>query len=315
MSGTLYFLHNFLSFELVSTSHKSFLMFLSVNLEPYTYKQAIKYDCWKHAMDQEILALEINKTWILTELLEDDIVLTCEDLKEINHVKSFLHFALQIEDLGSLKFFLGLEVAQSSKGISLNQRKYALDLLNDMGLLNCKPASSIMLPNLKLQKDDGNPYSDPKLYRRIIGRLLYLTNTQPYLSFSVNKLSQFVSNPMHSHFVATTRVLHYIKSCPGKGLFFSSSSSLQLFAFSDSDRATCPDSRKSIIGFNFFLGSSLVSWKSKKQTVIYRSSSEAEYRALAHTTCEIQWILYILKDLHIHVHTPVSIYCDSKSTI
>ncbi|XP_027192635.1 uncharacterized mitochondrial protein AtMg00240-like [Cicer arietinum] len=146
-----------------------------------------------------------------------------------------------------------------------------------MGVLNCKPTFSPMLPNLKLQKDDGNPYPDPKLYRHIIGRLLYLTNTRPNLSFSVNKLTQFVSYPMHSHFVAATRVLHYIKGCPGKGLFFSSSSSLQHSAFSDNDWAACPDSRKSITGFNVFLGSSLVSWKSKKQTVISCSSFDAEY--------------------------------------
>ncbi|XP_027187259.1 uncharacterized mitochondrial protein AtMg00240-like [Cicer arietinum] len=128
-----------------------------------------------------------------------------------------------------------------------------------MGLLNCKPASSPMLSNLKLQKDDENPYPNPKLYRRIIGRLLYLTNTRPDLSFYVNKLSQFVSNPMHSHSIAATRVLHYIKSCPGKWLSFSSSSSLQLSAFSNSDWAACPDSRNSITGYNVFLGSSLVS--------------------------------------------------------
>ncbi|XP_073224839.1 secreted RxLR effector protein 161-like [Cicer arietinum] len=190
-----------------------------------------------------------------------------------------------------------------------------MELLDDMGLLNCKPVSTSMLPNMKLSKDDGNLFPDNKLYRRLIGRLLYLTNTRHDLSFHVQKLNQYVSNPMHSNYLVATKIIHYIKGCPRKGLYFSSSSPFQLIASSDSDWVACPDSRKSTIGLLIFLGSSLISWKSKKQTVVSCFSSETEYHALAHTTCEIQWRLYILKDLHIPVKFPISIFCDNNSAI
>nr|KYP40989.1 Retrovirus-related Pol polyprotein from transposon TNT 1-94 [Cajanus cajan]KYP41004.1 Retrovirus-related Pol polyprotein from transposon TNT 1-94 [Cajanus cajan] len=107
----------------------------------------------------------------------DDLVLASDDLNEINAIKSILDAKFKIKDLGPLRFFLGLEVARSSKGIYLTQRKYALELLDDAGLLGCKPVTSPMIPNLKLVKDNGVPYSNPMSYHRLINRLIYLTNT------------------------------------------------------------------------------------------------------------------------------------------
>jgi hypothetical protein len=115
--------------------------------------------------------------------------------------------------------------------------------------------------------------------------------------------------------LAGLHVLKFLKNHPGQGLFFSSSSSLQLKGFSDSDWGACPDTRRSTSGICFFLGTSLISWKSKKQSVVSRSSSEAEYRALAQATCEGQWLLYLLKDLCIDHSSPVIIYCDNQSAL
>ena len=133
-----------------------------------------------------------------------------------------------------------------------------------------------MESTLKLSANDTNFYEDPSGYRRLIGRLLYLTLTRPDLAYSVQVLSQFLAKPAVSHHQAGIRVLRYLKAIPGQGLFFISSSNFQLKGFSYSDWAGCVDTR-SVTSFAIFLGNSLISWKSKKQVIVRRSSIEVEY--------------------------------------
>ncbi|XP_061352754.1 uncharacterized mitochondrial protein AtMg00810-like [Gastrolobium bilobum] len=171
-----------------------------------------------------------------------------------------------------------------------------------------------MEPTLRLCQNHGTPCHEPAVYRRLVGRLLYLTNTRPDISFVVQQLSQFVAHPMQSHFDAATRVMRYLKGSPCKGILFPSQNSLHLSGFTDANWATCPNTRKSTTVFCVFLGSSLISWKSKKQSTVSRSSAEAEYRALATLTCEVQWLTYLLHDLHIPISAPAMIYCSTFST-
>ncbi|KAK2413561.1 putative mitochondrial protein [Trifolium repens] len=245
----------------------------------------------------------------------DDIVLAGNDISEIQNVKSFLNDRFKIKDLGPLRYFLGLEVARSKQGILLNQRKYTLELLEDSGNLAAKSSLTPYDISLKLQNSDSPLYNDETQYRRLIGRLIYLTTTRPDISFVVQQLSQFVSQPRQVHYHAAIRVLQYLKTAPAKGLFYSATSDLKLSSFADSDWATCPTTRKSVTGYCVFLGSSLISWKSKKQSTVSKSSTEAEYRALASLTCELQWLMYLFKDLHISFSSPASVYCDNKSAI
>ncbi|KAL4362499.1 hypothetical protein GQ457_04G038710 [Hibiscus cannabinus] len=251
---------------------------------------------------------------IILAVYVDDIVLASPNLESISLVKTFLHDLFKIKDLGNLKFFLGLEVARSNKGINLSQRKYTLDLLAEYGFLESKPASTPIVPLKKSSTTVGTPLEDITSFRRLVGKLVYLTNTRPDISFAVQHLSQFLSAPTDLHLVAAHRVLRYLKKSPGQVLFFPSNNTLKVNAFSDSDWASCPDSRRSITGFCIFLRSSLISWKSKKQQTVSRSSSEAEYRALAAVTCEIQWIHYLLYDLHVDFSSG-NLYCDNLSAI
>jgi hypothetical protein len=169
----------------------------------------------------------------------DDIVLAGNDTRAISTFIELLNQQFKLKDLGPLKFFLGLEIARTSSGIYLSQRKYSLELL-------------VLL-------------DDPTPYRRLIGRLMYLSLTRPDLVYSIQALSQFMSQPRQPHLDAAIKVLHYLKYAPSQGLFFSASSEFKLKAFCDADWAACPDTRKYVTGFCLFLGDSLISWKSKKQ--------------------------------------------------
>jgi hypothetical protein len=259
------------------------------------------------------LATATNFTALLVYV--DDIILAGTSIEEFDRIKSILDAQFKIKDLGVLKYFLGLEVAQSREGISVSQRKYCLDLLKDTGLLGSKPATTPLDPSVKLHNDDGKLYEDVSQYRRLIGKLLYLTNTRPDIAYATQQLSQFLNKPTNVHYHAACRVIRYLKNSPGKGLFFPRQCDIQLLGFSDADWAGCIETRRSTSGYCFFLGNSLISWKAKKQITVSRSSSEAEYRALSTATCELIWLLFLLKDLKITCSKPLVLYCDSQSAM
>ncbi|XP_020223438.1 uncharacterized protein LOC109805679 [Cajanus cajan] len=190
-------------------------------------------------------------------------------------------------------------------------------MLSDSGMLGSCPTSTPMDYSTRLHATSGTPLSasSSSSYRRLVGRLIYLTNTRPDISHAVQQLSQYMASPTTAHSQAAFRVLRYLKGSPGSGVFLSATGNLQLKAFSDSDWVGCSDSRRSITGFSIYLGDSLISWRSKKQYTVSRSSSEAEYRALASTTCELQWLTYLLQDIHVPFVQPAILYCDNQSAI
>ncbi|XP_062086089.1 uncharacterized mitochondrial protein AtMg00810-like [Humulus lupulus] len=149
----------------------------------------------------------------------------------------------------------------------------------------------------------------------MIGKLQYLTITRPDLSYFVNKLSQFLATPQIPHMQVAQRLLQYVKECPGLGLLFPASSEVKLKAYMDSDWAACQDTRQSTTGFCVFLGHSLISWKSKKQQTISRSSAEAEYRAMEDATYEVVWLIFVLKELKQVHEEPVELYCDNQAAL
>ena len=201
----------------------------------------------------------------------DDLVLTGNDYTLCASFKHYLHKCFHIKDLGPLKYFLGIEVARSSQGLFLRQRKYALDIINECGLLGCKPVDTPMEVNHKLALATGSPLPDATQYRRLIGRLIYLTITRPELSYAVHILSQFMQNPKEDHLEAACRVLRYLKGNPGQGILLRSDSDLQVSAYCDSDWGACPLSQRSLTGFLVTLGGSPISWRTKKQGLVSRS--------------------------------------------
>ncbi|GFY96881.1 dihydroxyacetone kinase [Actinidia rufa] len=160
----------------------------------------------------------------------------------------------------------------------------ASSIVQDTGMLGCRPASTPMVPNLKISAESGELLPDPSIYQRLVGRLIYLMNTRLDLTFAASIVSQFMHSPRTSHLDAVYHILRYLKSCPGRGLFYKSEVQSGLSCFTDVDYAGSKSDRRSTSGFCTFHGSHLISWKSKKQAVVSRSSVEAEYRAMAQGT-------------------------------
>ncbi|GJR53325.1 ribonuclease H-like domain-containing protein [Tanacetum coccineum] len=153
------------------------------------------------------------------------------------------------------------------------------------------------------------------LVKKLIGKLIYLTHTRPDISYAVHCLSQFMHRPLRSHLKIALKVLRYLKGSPGKGVHIIRCPKVSLETFVDADWAKCLITRKSVTGFCLFLNGSLVSWKSKKQNTLSKSTAEAEYRAMASATSETIWVLKILKDLNVGNILPVNVFCDSQAAI
>ena len=162
----------------------------------------------------------------------------------------------------------------------------------------------------------GSPFSNPTLYRSLVGALQYLTITGPDIAHAVNSVSQFLHAPTIDHFLAVKRILLYVKGTLHFGLTFRPSTiPSALVAYSDADWAGCPDTRRSTSGYSIYLGNNLVSWSAKKQPTVSRSSCESEYRALAMTAAELLWLTHLLHDLKVPIPQQPLLLCDNKSAI
>ena len=169
-----------------------------------------------------------------------------------------------MKDLGPLQYFLGIKVAYSPAGYLLSQTKYYNDVIHQVGLTDSKSVSTPMETNSKLRTIEGVPLVDATRYREIVGSLLYLTTTKPDIAYSVHIVSQFVAHPTSVHWAAILRILRYLQRTKNRALLMSSSSWLHLLGFTNSDWVGDVNDRLSTTGFAIFLGSSLISWKSKK---------------------------------------------------
>ncbi|KAF5822598.1 putative RNA-directed DNA polymerase [Helianthus annuus] len=268
--------------------------------------------------DHSLYVLSKPSVFVVLLVYVDDIIVTGNNDLEINKVKTLLSNNFQIKDLGILKYFLGLEVVYDKSGLCLNQRKYCLELLAEFGYLGCKPVNTpIELSHVvnKRAESDRTELIDITNYQKLIGKLIYLSITRPDISYSVQYLSQFMYKPLTVHLKIALRLLRYLKLSPGKGLMFKKSGSFDLSCYADSDWAKCLDTRKSVTGFCIFLGQNLVSWKSKKQSTVSRSTGEAEYRAMCSATCELVWIVNVLNELNVKCSLPIQVFCDSSAAM
>ena len=248
-------------------------------------------------------------------LYVDDIIVTGNNPYLLNSFTRKLHSEFATKDLGSLNYFLGLEASSTPDGLFISQLKYARDILTRAQLLDSKPIYIPMVVSQHLIVD-GSPFSDPTLYRSLVGALQYLTITRPDIAHAVNSVSQFLHAPIVDHFLAIKRILRYVKGTLHFGLTFRPSTvPSALVAYLDADWASCPDTHRSTSGYSIYLGNNLVSWSAKKQPTVSRSSCESEYRALAMTAAELLWLTHLLHDLKVPIPQQPLLLCDNKSAI
>jgi hypothetical protein len=209
----------------------------------------------------------INDEPVILLLYVDDLFLTGEE-KLITECKKKLAAEFEMKDLGLMHYFLGLEVWQSPERILLNQGKYAVEILKRFDMLECKSMNTPMETKLKLLVDFSSELIDATLYRQIIGSLMYLTNTRPDICFAVNTLSQFLVEPRHVHLVVAKHVMRYLKGTLDCGLSYDGDHDFKLSGYTDSDWAESVSDRKRTSVCCFSLGSSMISWQSRKQSSI-----------------------------------------------
>ncbi|XP_017187728.2 uncharacterized mitochondrial protein AtMg00810-like [Malus sylvestris] len=239
--------------------------------------------------DYSLFVFNQRGVYLILLIYVDDILLTGNNDKQMQWLIEKLGTLFSMKDLGPLSYFLGVEVTYSGENMHLTQSKYALDLLERTKFTAVKPVSTHVPAGQKLSQYVVEPYSNPEQYRTVIGALQYLTITIPDLSYAVNQVCQFMHMPRTTHWTAVKRILRYLKATHDHGLVYKPGD-VRLNAFSDADYAGNPDTRHSTGGFCIYLGTNLISWSSKKQKTVSRSSTEAEYRQLAYTAAELSWL-------------------------
>jgi Reverse transcriptase (RNA-dependent DNA polymerase) len=271
---------------------------------------------FKHsATDSSMFIKRSCNRLVVVLVYVDDLVITGNDKPGIEFLKQQLKQQFDIKDLGILRYFLGIEVARSYKGLFISQRKYVLDLLKETGMMGARPASTPMEYNDKCSTDDSQ-WKNIEQFQRLIGKLIYLTITRPDISYVVSYISQFMQKPTKGHMGLVNHLLRYLKATPGRGILMKKNGHTKLRGYVDADWAGNLLDRKSTSGFCIFIGGNPVTWKSKKQTVVARSSAEAKYRAMDVATSEIVWLCALLHELNCNpLSEPTELYCDNQAAV
>lgn len=252
-----------------------------------------------------------NKQTVYLLVYVDDILVTGSSKDLINTILVKLADRFSVKDPEDLNYFLGIEAHRTNRGLHLSQRKYILDLLHKYNMIDAKPVATPMAASPKLTLNGGHSLSDPTPYRQLIGSLQYLQFTRLDIAFAVNRLSQFMHHPTEEHWQAAKRILRYLAGTTTHGVYFAADNKPLLHGFSDADWAGDTDDYISTNAYIIYSGKTPVSWSSKKQTGVARSSTEAEYRSIANAAAEIRWICNLLTELGIRLSSPPTILCDN----
>ncbi|WKA00146.1 hypothetical protein VitviT2T_018534 [Vitis vinifera] len=268
--------------------------------------------------DTSLFVLKFRGHLVYFLVYVDDLIITGDDEHLVNQYIHLLANRFSLKDLGKLSYFLGVEIVPNSQGFLLSQRRYLIDLLARTHMSEAKPVQTPLPSGTKISLHSGDKLSDPTEFQAVVGSLQYLILTRLDIAFAVNKLSQFMHTPTTEHWTLAKRLLRYLCGTPDHSLQLYCDSPLSFHAFSDAlhaysnaDWAGDPDDFSSTSAYIVYLGRNPISWSSKKQKTIARSSTEAEYRSVANTAAKLNWVSSLLCDLGIQLPTCPIIYCDN----
>jgi hypothetical protein len=278
----------------------------------------------KNLADYSVYSKQQDGTIFIISVYVDDILIACNKLEDLEHLKKQLKSNFEMKDLGELRWFLGMEVTRDRKAgtMKLSQAQYVKKILERFNMVECKEVATPLDPSVKLSKSMSPTITQEDLdkmrtspYRSIVGSLMYaMIATRPDLAVSVGTLSRFLQNPGLQHWNQAKRVLRYLKATQDVGLEFKSKGT-HLVGYSDADWAGDIDTRRSTTGYLFYLGGALVSWNSKLQATVALSSTEAEYLALTAAVKEALWIRTFLHDLGIIDIKETPIFSDNQGCL
>jgi histone deacetylase 1/2 len=258
----------------------------------------------------------------------DDLFLTGSSPTLISWIKQYMHQEFDMQDLGRVQRYLGLTFEHTDLGTFLHQRDYTASILQDFTMEDCKPAPTPFPDGQILTSDMHSPPTDITTYCKLIGKLIFLTVTRPDIAFSVSRLSSYMASPQLAHLEAAKHLLRYLQGTLDMGILYRSGSPITISGFTDADWGSCTDTRRSMGAYIFTLAAGPITWQSKKQLTVSRSSTESEYRALSDGAQEGVWLHRLLQELQYpsnpsteattHRATPtpsIVIFCDNQSAI
>ncbi|XP_038989467.1 uncharacterized protein LOC120113034, partial [Phoenix dactylifera] len=265
-------------------------------------------------VDKTLFIKRKGNDLLLVQIYVDDIIFGATNDSLCQEFAKLMQGEFEMSMMGELNFFLGLQIKQSEEGIFISQSKYVKEMLEKFKMKDAKEISTPMGSSCKLDKDEKGKSIDCKLYRGMIGSLLYLTTSRPDILFSVCMCARYQACPKESHLQAVKRIFRYLVGTSNVGLWYSKQSDINLIAYSDADFAGCKLDRKSTSGTCQFLGANLVSWFSKKQNSVALSTAETEYIAAGSCCAQVLWIKQQLEDFGIKMDN-IPIKCDNTSAI
>jgi len=265
-------------------------------------------------VDTALFTKKIGQDLFVLQIYVDDIIFGSTNQGFCEEFGKMMAKEFEMSMIGELSYFLGLQINQMKNGTFVSHGKYIKDMLKKFGMEDSKSISTPMGTNGSLDSDTSGNMVDQKMYRSMIGSLLYVTASRPDVMFSVCMCARFQASPRESHLKATKRILRYLKHTQNVGLWYSKGAKFELVGYSDSDCVGCKVDRRSSSGTSQLLGRSLVSWSSKKQNSVALSTAEAEYIATGSCCAQILWMKATLNDFRIkfkHVH----LFCDNESAV
>nr|GEW79485.1 retrovirus-related Pol polyprotein from transposon TNT 1-94 [Tanacetum cinerariifolium] len=268
----------------------------------------------KGSIDPTLFITKHSGDILLVQIYVNDISFGFTNPNLSKRFEKLIHNKFEMSMMGELKFFLGIQIYQSPRGIFINQAKYAQEILIKHGMTSCDSVDTLMATKHLDADLSGTPVDQTK-YRSMVRALMYLTTSRPYIMHATCYCASYQAKLTEKRLTAVKQIFRYLKDTIHMGLWYLKDTGFELIDFSDSDHAGCLDCRKSTSGgIQLLGGDKLVSWSSKKQECTSMSSTEAEYVSLSACCAQVLWIRTQFIDYGFHFDK-IPMYCDSKADI